>query len=135
MMQAPESPRGQLGDLAKRRESALQRIEALTGKYETRARRAFRNYYVVQGVTIGFAALTPCLIFLANDNPSNKVFEWLQLFLPTLAAIAAGFGHIFHWREDGVRYTNLAEGIRSRLWRFETRAGEFATGISDEQAL
>src|SRR4051794_15093735 len=126
MMQAPASPRPQAADLAERRQLALGRIQTLTAQYDDRARRAFRNYYVLQGLTIGFAAITPCLIFLANDNPNNKVFEWLQLFLPALAATAAGLSHVFHWREDGVRYTHLAEGIRSHLWRFETRAGDFA---------
>src|SRR5439155_4426943 len=60
---------------------------------------------------------------------------WLQLFVPAIAAIAAGVGHIFHWRENGVRQTNLAEAIRSKLWRYETRSGEFGLALDEEQAL
>ena len=59
---------------------------------------------------------------LAKESPGNVLFNWLQLFLPALAAIAAGLSHVFRWREDAVRYTTLAEGIRSQLWRFQTGA-------------
>src|SRR5689334_15731039 len=93
MTQAPVRPSAQSGDLVNR-QLPLERIQALTTQYDDRGRHAFRNYYVLQGLTIGFAAVTPCLIFLANDNPNNKVFEWLQLFLPALAAITAGMSHV-----------------------------------------
>jgi hypothetical protein len=122
-------------DLGGRRQIALERIEALIARYEERSKRAWRSYYVLQGLTIGLAALTPCLIFLANSNPNNKVFEWLQLFFPAIAAISAGVSHVFKWREEGVHYASLAEGIRSQMWRYQTRSGELGPALSDEQAL
>jgi Protein of unknown function (DUF4231) len=135
MLQAPGGPRSVPSDLAGRRQLALERIDALIALYEGRATRAWRNYYVLQGLTIGLAALTPCLISLANLNPRNTLLEWLQLFFPAIAAIAAGLNHVFRWREDGVRYTGLAESIRSHLWRYQTRTGELGIALSDEQAL
>jgi hypothetical protein len=126
----------QLGaDTASRRKIALDRIDQLIVQYDDRARRAWRNYYYLQALTIGLAALTPCLIFLSTQNPRNTLFEWLQLFFPAIAAIAAGVNSVFRWREDGVRYTSLAEAIRSQLWRFQTRAGEFGGALSDDAAL
>src|SRR5207248_6649087 len=85
--------------------------------------------------TVGLAAITPCLIVLAKENPGNVPLNWLQLFFPALAAVAAGLSHIFRWREEAVRSTTLAESIRSQFWRFQTRSGEFGAGLSDEQAL
>jgi Protein of unknown function (DUF4231) len=123
------------GDLATRTQVALERIEQLLGRDEFHAARTLRSYRIAQALTVGLAAITPCLIFLAKDNPRNEVLNWLQLFFPAIAAIAAGVTHIFRWREDAVRYTSLAEVIRSLLWRFQTRAGEFGASISDEQAL
>ena len=122
-------------DFTSRRQLALDRIDQLIAAYEHLARRAWRNYYVLQGLTIGLAAITPCLIFLAKDNPRNEILNWAQLFFPALAAVAAGLAHIFRWREEGVRYTNLSEGIRSQLWRYQTRSGELGIALSDDQAL
>src|SRR5436305_7587373 len=116
MLEGPNSVRT---DLASRRQIALDHIQLLIAGCEYRAARAWRNYYVLQGLTVGLAAITPCLIFLAKDNPRNEVLNWLQLFVPALAAVAAGLSHIFHSREDGVRLTNLAESIRSQLWRYQ----------------
>src|SRR5215211_5384201 len=93
-------------DFTARRQLALERINTLIATYEQLARRSFRNHYLLQGVAMGFAAITPCLIVLAKDNPRNELFNWLQLFLPALAAVAAGLSHVFKWREDGVRYTS-----------------------------
>jgi hypothetical protein len=133
MLQAPPHPGAT--DLAARRQIALDRIQLLIATYELRAQRAMRNHYILQGLAIGLAAITPCLIALAKDNPRNELLNWLQLFFPACAAIAAGLSNVFKWREEGVRYTNLAEGVRSQLWRFQTRAGELGVGLSDEQAL
>jgi Protein of unknown function (DUF4231) len=124
-----------LTDLGSRRQAALDRVQELIARSEQRAARAWRNYHLLQGLTIGLAAITPCLIVLAKESPGNGVLNWLQLFFPATAAIAAGLGHIFHWREDAVRYTHLAEAIRSQLWRFSTRAGEFAGPLSEDEAL
>jgi Protein of unknown function (DUF4231) len=139
MLQIPGGPRATGGDLASRLNIALDRIEHLIARYDLQATRALRSYHIAQALTVGLAAITPCLIFLAKDNPKNEVLNWLQLFFPAIAAIAAGTTHIFRWREDAVRYTSLAEVIRSVLWRFQTRAGEFnsssGAGVSDEQAL
>jgi hypothetical protein len=122
-------------DLNTRRQLALSRINELVASYEQHAKRAFRNHYVLQGLTIGLAAITPCLIVLAKENPRNEIFNWLQLFIPALAAVSAGLTNVFKWREDGVRYTRLAEGIRSQLWRYQTRSGELSVSLTDEQAL
>jgi hypothetical protein len=135
MLQTPSGPRSTGGDLAARLKVALERIEDLIARSNLHAARALRRYQVAQALTIGLAAITPCLIFLAKDNPKNEVLNWLQLFFPAIAAVAAGVTHIFRWREDAVRYTTLSEVIHSLLWRFQTRAGEFGAGVSDEQAL
>jgi hypothetical protein len=135
MLQVPGGPRVVSTDFAARRQVALERIHDLIARYDERARLAFRNYYLLQGLTIGLAAITPCLIVIAKDNPRVEFFNWLQLFVPAIAAIAAGLSHVFRWREDGVRYTALAEAIRSQLWRFETRAAELGIQLSEEQAL
>jgi hypothetical protein len=135
MLQAPPSSRSAGVDLATRRQIALDRVQQLIASGEERAARAWRNYYVFQGLTVGLAAITPCLIFLAKENPKNELLNWAQLFFPALAAVAAGIGHIFRWREDGVRYTGLAEAIRSKLWRYQTRAGEYGSPLDDGQAL
>jgi hypothetical protein len=135
MLHAPPSPRPPGVDLATRHQIALDRIQQLIAGCEERAARAWRNYYVSQGLTVGLAAITPCLIVLAKESPSSWLLNWLQLFFPATAAIAAGVGHIFHWRENGVRQTNLAEAIRSKLWRYETRTGEFGLGLDEEQVL
>jgi len=123
------------GDLDGRRGVALERTESLIAQSEARARQAWRNYYSLQVLTVGLAAITPCLIFLAKDNPRNDVLNWLQLFFPALAALCAGASHIFHWREDGVRNTQLAESLRSALWHFQTRTGDIPPSLTDEQAL
>ncbi|MCA1647916.1 MAG: DUF4231 domain-containing protein, partial [Chloroflexi bacterium] len=121
---------------ATRRQIAVDRIQQLIASCEARAARAWRNYYVFQGLTVGLAAITPCLIILAKESPGNGLLNWLQLFFPALAAVAAGLGHIFRWREDAVRNTSLAEGIRSQLWRYQTRAGEFGIlAMDDGRAL
>jgi hypothetical protein len=135
MLQGPPSSRSTGGDLATRRQIALDRIEELIFSCVARSARAWRNYYIFQALTVGLAAITPCLIVLAKENTGNSVLNWLQLFFPALAAVAAGLGHIFRWREEGVRYTNLAEAIRSQLWRYETRTGEFGGALDDGQAL
>ncbi len=135
MLQSVDGPRSTGGDQAARLKVALDRIEHLIARYDDQAMRGLRNYQVAQALTVGLAAITPCLIFLAKDNPKNELLNWLQLFFPALAAIAAGVTHIFRWREDGVRYTSLAEVIRSLLWRFQTRAGEFGAGVDDQKAL
>jgi hypothetical protein len=59
----------------------------------------------------------------------------VQLFGPALAAVSAGAGHIFRWREEGVRSTELAEAIRSELWKYQTRAGAYTPAMADEMAL
>ena len=126
-----------MSDLASRLEVPLDRIEQLISRSDLQAARALRSYHVAQALTVGLAAITPCLIVLAKENPKNGLLNWLQLFFPAIAAIAAGVTHIFRWREDAVRYTSLSEVIRSLLWRFQTRAGEFSpdAGVTDEQAL
>ena len=133
MLQVP--PRASSSDFTSRRQIALERIQQLITAYELLARRAFRNYYVLQGLTIGLAAVTPCLIALAKDNPRNELLNWFQLFFPALAALCAGLGHVFKLREDGVRYTSLAENLRSQLWRYQTRAGDLNISLTDDQAL
>jgi hypothetical protein len=135
MLQVPGGTRSSLTDHGSRRQIALNRIEELVARSEVRAARAWRNYYVLQGLTVGLAAITPCLIVLAKENPRNEFLNWLQLFFPALAAISAGVSHIFRSREDAVRFTTLAEAIRSQLWRYQTRAGEFLASLSDDEAL
>jgi hypothetical protein len=122
-------------DVGARRQVALDRIQQLITSGELRAANAWRNYYYLQGLTIGLAAITPCLIVLAKENPRSELLNWLQLFFPALAAVAAGLGHIFRWREDAVRYTGLAAAIQSQLWRFQTRVGEFPASLADDEAL
>ena len=122
-------------DLAARRQIAFDRIQELIATCEARAARAWRNYYLLQGLTIGLAAITPCLIVLAKENPRAEILNWLQLFVPALAALAAGLSHIVRSREDAVRLTNLAESIRSQLWRYQTGAGEFGGGQTDDEAI
>jgi hypothetical protein len=137
MLQTVGGPRSAGGDLGTRLQVALDRIEQLITRSDLQGSRALRRYQVAQALTVGLAAITPCLIVLAKDNPKNELLNWLQLFFPAIAAIAAGVTHIFRWREDAVRHTSLAEVIRSLLWRFQTRAGEFspAAGVTEEQAL
>jgi uncharacterized protein DUF4231 len=135
VLAAPGSARSAPTDLAARRQVAFDRIQELIAQSELLAKRAWRNYYWLQGLTIGLAAITPCLIVLAKENPRNELFNWLQLFVPAIAALCAGLGHIFRWREDAVRLTALAEGIRSQLWRFQTRAGEFKPTLTEDDAL
>jgi hypothetical protein len=132
MLEVPSRSRT---DLAARRQIAFDRIQELLASCEARAARAWRNYYLLQGLTIGLAAITPCLIVLAKDNPRSEILNWLQLFVPALAALAAGLSHVLRSREDAVRLTNLAESIRSQLWRYQTSAGEFGGGLTDEQAI
>jgi hypothetical protein len=122
-------------DLAARRQIAFDRIQELIATCEARAARAWRNYYLLQGLTIGLAAITPCLIVLAKENPRAEILNWLQLFVPALAALAAGLSHIVRSREDAVRLTNLAESIRSQLWRYQTGAGEFGGELTDDEAI
>jgi hypothetical protein len=136
MLQTPSSSRQISGvDLATRRTIAFDRIQQLIAGSDDQARRAFRRYFVTQALTVGLAAITPCLIFLAKDNPRNELLNWLQIFVPALAATAAAVSHIFRWREDGVRQRTLAEAVRSLLWRFQTRAGEFGVDLTEDQAL
>jgi len=135
MLEAPREVRAVTSDLGSRRQIALERVDHLITDSQERARRAWRNYARLQGLTIGLAAITPCLIVLAKESPGNPLFNWLQLFVPAFAAISAGLTHVFRWREDAVRLTSLAESIRSQLWRFQTRSGEFGGGLTDEQAL
>jgi len=135
MQDALHASRSAASDLASRRQFALDRIQQLIVDSQVRAQRAWRSYFTLQGLTVGLAAITPCLIVLAKENPNNGVLNWLQLFTPAFAAIAAGLSHVFRWREDAVRFTNLVETIRSQLWRFQTRAGEFAPELTDEEAL
>jgi hypothetical protein len=137
MLQTVGGPRPAEGDLGTRLKVALDRIEQLITRSEVHAARALRRYQLAQALTVGLAAITPCLIILAKENPTSWLLNWLQLFFPAIAAIAAGVTHIFRWREDAVRYTSLGEVIRSLLWRFQTRAGEFSSGagITDEAAL
>jgi hypothetical protein len=135
MLSSAPGSRSAPADLATRQRIALDRIQQLIATSEERAARTWRNYYVLQGVTIAFAAITPCLIVLAKENPHNPVLNWLQLFLPALAAISAGLSHIFRWREEGVRNTNLAQALRSELWRFQTRVGPYGLALSDDEAL
>jgi hypothetical protein len=101
MLQTAGRPRSTGDDLAARLTVALDRIEHLIARYDMRAALALRRYQVAQALTVGLAAITPCLIVLAKDNP----------------------------------YTTLGEVIHSLLWRFQTRAGEFGAGVTDEQAL
>ena len=98
MLAAPGSARSAPSDLASRRQVALDRIQEIIARCEEQAKRAWRNHYWLQGLTIGLAAITPCLIILAKENPRNELFNWLQLFFPAIAALCAGLGHIFRWR-------------------------------------
>jgi hypothetical protein len=134
MLQTPSSSRTTGVDLVTRRQIAFDRVQELIARSDELARLAFRNYYVAQALTVGLAAITPCLIFLAKDNPRNELLNWLQIFFPALAAIAAGVTSIFRWREDGVRHTTLSEVIRSLFWRFQTRSGEFGADLTEDQA-
>jgi hypothetical protein len=122
-------------DLSNRRQAALQRIQELLARFDLRAAKAWRNYYTLQILTVALAALTPCMIILWKENPWLGLLNWLQLFFPAVAAIAAGLSAIFRWREDGVRFTNLAEGIRSQLWRYQTRSGDIGPALTEDQAL
>jgi uncharacterized protein DUF4231 len=122
-------------DATARQKLALDRVQQLIATAEQQAARASRNYFRLQLLIIGLAAITPCWIILAKENPTNPILNWFQLFFPAIAAICAGLSHVFRWREDSVRYTSLAESIRSQLWRFQTRAGEFGGGMTDEQAI
>ncbi|MBV9546288.1 MAG: DUF4231 domain-containing protein [Chloroflexi bacterium] len=128
-------PGSAITSVADRRQLALDRIDELTADADARAARAWRNYYALQILTVALAAITPCLIFLAKDNPKNEILNWLQLFFPALAAVSAGASHIFRWREDGVRCTQLAESIRSEVWKYETRTAGYRPDQSDDQAL
>ena len=122
-------------DFDVRRNLAVNRTHELITRSELRARDAWRSFYALQVLTVGLAAITPCLIFLARANPQNGVLEWLQLFFPALAAVSAGASHIFRWREDGVRNRQLAESLRSELWHYETRAADCPPRLSDDEAL
>ncbi|HEV7662227.1 MAG TPA: DUF4231 domain-containing protein [Chloroflexota bacterium] len=135
MLNVSSANRSMGTDDSQRRQAALERVHELITSSEQRAARAWRNYHLLQGLTIGLAAITPCLIVLAKESPNSWLLNWLQLFFPAVAAICAGLSHIFHWREDAVRYTSLAEAIRSQLWRFSARAGEFNLALSDDVAL
>jgi Protein of unknown function (DUF4231) len=135
MLETGPAARSVGSNLATRRQLALDRVQELIARAEQRAARAWRNYYTLQILTIGLAAITPCLIFLAKDNPQNELLNWLQLFFPAVAAICAGATHIFRWREDGVGYTELAENIRSELWKYQTRSGGCGPSLTDDQAL
>ena len=135
MLQSASVSRAPSADLATRQRIALDRIQQLIAVCEERAARAWRNYYLLQGLTIGLAAITPCLIVLAKENPRNELFNWLQLFFPAIAAVSAGLSHIFRWREDAVRDTSLGEAIKSQLWRFQTRSGELGLTLTEEEAL
>lgn len=66
MLQVP-SPSA-AADFNSRRQLALDRINELIAAYDQLARRASRNHYVLQGLTIGLAAITPCLIVLAKKS-------------------------------------------------------------------
>jgi hypothetical protein len=134
MVDAPQALRSASGELGSRRQIALDRIQQLLVNANERAGRASRNYFTLQVLTVALAAITPCLIVLAKENPNNGLLNWLQLFFPAIAAITAGVSHVFRWREDGVRNTSLATAIQSKLWRYETRAGEFS-GLDEETAL
>ena len=57
MLQPPPSPRATGADLATRRQIALDRIQQLTTTCEERVRKAWRNYYAFQGLTVGLAAI------------------------------------------------------------------------------
>jgi hypothetical protein len=134
-MRDPSNAPGELPtDLSSRRQIALDRIHQLIADAQLRGTRAGRNYFVLQLLAIGLAALTPCFIILAKESPGSWLLNWLQLFLPAIAAISAGIGHLVRWRDEAVRDRTLAESVRSQLWRFQTRAAEFS-GLSDEQAL
>ena len=122
-------------DLTARQKLALDRVQQLIAAAEQQAARTSRNYFRLQLLTIGLAAVTPCWIILAKENPGNPILNWFQLFFPAIAAVCAGLSHVFRWREDSVRYATLAESIRSQLWRFQTRSGEFGGALSDEQAV
>jgi hypothetical protein len=122
-------------DFEARRSLALNRTQELITRSELRARDAWRSFYGLQVLTVGLAAITPCLIFLAKANPQNSLLEWLQLFFPALAAVSAGASHIFRWREDGVRNRQLAESLRSELWHYETRTADCPPSLNDDDAL
>jgi uncharacterized protein DUF4231 len=122
-------------DFDMRRSLAINRTHELITRSELRARDAWRSFYALQVLTVGLAAITPCLIFLAKANPQNTALEWLQLFFPALAAVSAGASHIFRWREDGVRNRQLAESLRSELWHYETRSVDCPPRLNDDEAL
>src|ERR1051325_5859374 len=104
MVQTPGGSYSTGLDLATRRQIALDRIQQLISRADEQASDAFRYYYLLHALTVGLAAITPCLIFLSKDNPTSIVLNWLQIFFPAVAAICAGVTHLFRWREDGVRY-------------------------------
>jgi hypothetical protein len=135
MLDGRQGLRSASPELSSRYQIALDRVQRLIVDADEHASRTSRNYFALQCLTIGLAAITPCLIVLSKENPGNPVLNWFQLFFPAIAAISAGLSHVFHWREDAVRYTSLAESIRSQLWRFQTRSGEFGGGLTDEQAI
>lgn len=124
-----------LTDLAARRQLALDHVQSLIAHCDQQTRFAWKGFYALQIATVLLAAITPCLIFLAKENPNNDVVGWLQLFFPAVAAVTAGASHIVHWREDGVRFTALGESLRSELWRFQTRTGDYGPTLDEEQAL
>ena len=120
-------------DFGARQHTALGRVDDLIAHSHERARHARRWYYTLQGATIGLAAITPCLILIAQGN--NGFLQWLSAFVPAFAAIAAGLSHIFNWRQDGVRSTALEASLRSERWRYQTRTGDYGVSLTDEQAL
>lgn len=118
---------------AERQHAALRHIDQLILHCHTRAVNARRWYYVLQGATIALAAITPCLILIAQGN--NGFLQWLSAFVPAGAAITAGLSHILNWQQDGVRYTALEASLRSERWQYETRTGSYSIELTDEQAL
>jgi len=100
------------------------RINSLIAQYELGARRRGANYYVLQGLTIGLAAITPCLIVLAKENRATST----ELAAVVLSGCRRNFGlprpHLNARRRRPL--PSLVEGVRSQLWRFQTRAGRSA---------
>ncbi len=116
-----------------RQHAALWHVDELIVHCHTRAANARRWYYMLQATTIALAAITPCLILIAEGN--SGFLQWLSAFVPAGAAVTAGLSHIFNWQQDGVRYTALEASLRSERWQYETRTGAYGVTLTDEQAL
>lgn len=116
-----------------RQQAALERVDELITHAHGRARTAGRWYYALQSAAIVLAAITPCLILIAQGN--SGFLQWVSAFAPAFAAVSAGLSHVFDWRQESVRCTTLEESIRSERWRYMTRTGDYGPTLTNDQAL